>query len=169
MTTCLRTPSGSFKSRDLKKCNSLWGRLVPHAYTFKRHHGTLFPDAWLLSCPFAHIWAQECLIHMYVAKRSTWSGHETMNSHEGTQSICAEARDWDRDSWACDNKAPSSGERPASSRLNRCFSPWQIAERTLNIIITWNAQTLRNWAHDSWVWHSKTSTSKLSTWLLSLA
>ena len=70
-----------------------------------------------------------------------------MSSPEGTQNILAEARDWDRDSWACDNKASSSGERPARSRLNRCFSPWQIAELTLKIKITWN------WAHDSWVRH----------------
>ena len=63
------------------------------SYTLLMLHGILFPDAWLLSCPFAHIWAQECLIHMFGEKRSTWSERETMNSHGSAQSIRAEARD----------------------------------------------------------------------------
>ena len=46
------------------------------SYTLLMLHGILFPDAWLLSCPFAHIWAQECLIHMFGEKRSTWSERE---------------------------------------------------------------------------------------------
>ena len=95
-------------------------------------HGILFPHASLLSCPFPAIWAPECLIHIYGAKRSTRSARETMNSHGATQSILAEARSWDRDSGACDKKAPSSGEWPTSSRLNCCFTN-NVYQRMANI------------------------------------
>ena len=95
-------------------------------------HGILFPHASLLSCPFPAIWAPECLIHIYGAKRSTRSARETMNSHGATQSMLAEARDWDRDSEACDKKAPSSGEWPTSSRLNCCFTN-NVYQRMANI------------------------------------